>query len=413
MIGSAFITHDGCLMNTMVESASLQKKRFWAIIAMIAIPLSGLSIDIYVPSLPAVTRYFQVDQALVQLTISIYMLGFGAGQFFAGSVVDSIGRKKPFVITMIIYIIVSFLIPFSGNIYELLALRLLQGLSVAFLSVPMRAVISDLFTGKEFLKMMNYMTLCWAIGPIIAPAIGGYLQHFFGWQSSFYFLTLYAILALVLGILFLPETIRQQKPFQAGKILTDFREIMTHWDYVGGVVCLGVLWSVVILFSIVGPFLIQNVLHYSAIEFGHMALLMGAAWFFGNITSRMMINVDFEKKIRFCLWAMLLNALIMLGIALAQGINLPDLLIQTFILIYLGGIVFPNYFARNVAWFPHNAAAANALTGAFMTIIASSTSAVGALLKSDSQVPLTIAFIVVILICIAVYHLTAGRKNTV
>lgn len=394
-----------------IPSATQQQRYFWAFIAMIAIPLSGLSIDIYVPSLPSVTRYFQVDQSLVQLTISIYMLGFGAAQLFSGSIVDSIGRRKPFIVAMMMFILTSFLIPLSGNIYQLLGLRLLQGLFVAFLSVPMRAVISDLFEGKEFYKMMNYMTLCWAIGPIIAPAIGGYLQHFFGWHAPFYFLGIYGIGALILAFFLLPETLREQKPFQLVKIIHDFRTIMTHWDYVGGVVCLGVLWSVVILFSIVGPFLIQDILHYSAIEFGHMALLMGLAWFLGNITSRMMINVSFEKKIKVCLWGMLLNALIMLVIALKQGINLSDLLIQTFILIYLGGIVFPNYFARNIAWFPKNAATANALTGAFMTVIASSSSAVGTLLKSNSQVPLTMAYIVVILICISVYYLTARKKT--
>lgn len=393
-----------------IQGADLKKKRFWAIIAMIAIPLSGLSIDIYVPSLPAVTRYFQVDQSLVQLTISIYMLGFGATQLFVGSIVDSIGRKKPFVVTLVMYILISFLIPLSGNIYQLLGLRLLQGIAVAFLSVPMRAVISDLFEGKEFYKMMNYMTLCWAIGPIIAPAIGGYLQHFFNWRAPFYFLAIYGVMALILGIFFLPETLREQKPFWFRKIIKDFGTIMTHWDYVGGVVCLGVLWSVVIMFSIVGPFLIQDVLHYSAVEFGHLALLMGLAWFLGNITSRMMINISFERKIRFCLWGMLLDAIIMLTIALWQTINLTDLIIQTFILIYLGGIVFPNYFARNVSWFPQNAATANALTGAFMTIIASSSSAVASTLRSDSQVPLTIAYIVIIVICIAVYYLTKRKK---
>lgn len=394
-----------------IHAANLKKKRFWAIIAMIAIPLSGLSIDIYVPSLPAVTQYFGVDQSLVQLTISIYMLGFGATQLFVGSIVDSVGRKKPFMVTLLIYIIISLLIPISANIYQLLGLRLLQGIAVAFLSVPMRAVISDLFEGKEFYKMMNYMTLCWAIGPIVAPAIGGYLQHFFNWRAPFYFLAIYGGIALILGIFCLPETLREKKPFRFQKIIGDFCTIMTHWDYVGGVVCLGVLWSVVIMFSIVGPFLIQDVLHYSAVEFGHMALLMGLAWFLGNITSRMMINVSFERKIKFCLWGMLIDALVMLIIALWQTINLTDLLIQTFILIYLGGIVFPNYFARNVSWFPKNAATANALTGAFMTIIASGSSAVASILKSDSQVPLTIAYIIVIVICIIVYYLT-GRNKT-
>ncbi len=389
----------------------MSKKHLWAAMAMTAVPLSGLSIDIYVPSLPAVTQYFGVDQSLVQLTISIYMLGFGIAQLFAGSIADCIGRKQPFIVAMVIYLLSSLLIPFSENIYELLALRFIQGFAIAVVSVPMRAVLSDLFTGKEFYKMMNYMTLCWAIGPIIAPAIGGYLQHFFGWRASFYFLAIYAAVSLVLVVWILPETLQEKKSFSPKRIMNDYRTIMTHLDYLGGIVCLGVLWSVVILFSIVAPFLIQNILHYSAIEFGHMALLMGLAWFLGNITSRILINVHFKIKVKFCLWAMLINSLVMVTIAFWQTINLMDLLIQTFIMIYLGGIIFPNYFARNISWFPKNAATANALTGAFMTIIASTSSGIGSLLKSNSQLPLTVAYVIVIVICMIVYSFTAQKET--
>lgn len=185
---------------------------------------------------------------------------------------------------------------------------------------------------------------------------------------------------------------------------------MAHRDYVGGVICLGILWSIGILFSIIGPFLIQNILHFSAIEFGHMALLMGLGWFLGNITSRLLLNVNFQKKVRFCLWVMFVNAMIMVIMTLWRGVNLPDLLIQTFILTYLGGTVFPNYFARNVSWFPKNAATANAISGGFMTIIASASSAIGALLKSSSQLPLTIAYLTVITICILVFHLTVRKQ---
>jgi MFS transporter, DHA1 family, multidrug resistance protein len=311
---------------------------------------------------------------------------------------------------MVVYLLTSIFAPISGNIYTLLILRLLQGLTMAFMSVSMRAVFSDLFTGKEFYKMVNYMTLCWAIGPIIAPAIGGYLQHYFGWQASFYFLTIYALVTLVVIVGLLPETLRERKAFYPQKIINDFRIIMSHRDYVGGVMVLGTLWSVVILFSIVGPFLIQNILHYSSVKFGQMALLMGLAWFLGNITNRMIINIDFSRKVRFCLSAMFINAVIMLAISLYQSINLPDLLLQTFIMIYLGGIIFPNYFARNIAWFPNNAAAANSLSGGFMTIIAGVSSGIGSLLKSNSQVPLTMAYVVIMVICICVYVLTAEKK---
>src|SRR3990167_8630946 len=116
---------------------SIKHKYFLATLALLVIPISGLSIDIYVPSLPAVSHYFNVEKALVQLTITTYMMGLGIMQLFAGSVSDSFGRRKPFLIAMLIYILATLLVPYSRNIHDLLILRAIQGMAVALTVVPM------------------------------------------------------------------------------------------------------------------------------------------------------------------------------------------------------------------------------------------------------------------------------------
>src|SRR3990167_334963 len=128
---------------------SIQNKYFLATLALLVIPISGLGIDIYVPSLPAVSDYFGVEKALVQLSITTYMLGLSLLQLFAGGISDSFGRRKPFLVAMFIFVIASFCVPFSQDIYQLLFLRLMQGMTVALTVVPMRSVISDLFDGRE------------------------------------------------------------------------------------------------------------------------------------------------------------------------------------------------------------------------------------------------------------------------
>src|SRR5690348_7924976 len=91
------------------------KKRWFALIALLAIPLSGLNIDINAPSLPAVSQYFHTDKALAQLTITAYILGFGIFQLFAGGISDSFGRKKPFIVAMLVFISASLLAPSVAN----------------------------------------------------------------------------------------------------------------------------------------------------------------------------------------------------------------------------------------------------------------------------------------------------------
>ena len=134
------------ISSTEIKEAYFQQNRYLlAILALFVTPISGLAIDIYVPSLPAVGHYFGVSAALVQLSITVYMIGLGVMQLFAGGISDSFGRRKPFLYSMFAFIIATLLIPHAHTINQLLLLRLLQGILIAIVVVPIRSVISDLF----------------------------------------------------------------------------------------------------------------------------------------------------------------------------------------------------------------------------------------------------------------------------
>ncbi|RDI44547.1 multidrug effflux MFS transporter [Aquicella lusitana] len=396
--------------NVRMQSLSERRKILLAVIVLLTIPISGLSVDIYVPSLPAVTDYFDIHKSLAQLTITTYILGFGFMQFFSGSISDSLGRKKPLMLSLLIYIAASIWSAHADTVYHLLILRFIQGIAVAGISVSMRAVLSDIFEGQALYKMINYMTISWSIGPIIAPAIGGYLQHYFGWQSTFYFLTIYGVIMFLLNFMYMPETIKITHPFHILNILARYKHILFHIDYFIGMICLGLLYSMIILFGIVAPFLIQDVLRYSAVDFGHIALLMGLAWFLGNMTNRFLIAIPIDKKVKTCFWLMLITTFVMFLLAM-EGPFIYFIIIPTFVLLYLGGLVFPNFYAKNLALFPEAAATANALMSAFMVLIASGTSAVGTLLKANTQMPLTLAYMAITLIALLAYYLSVYHHH--
>ena len=388
-------------------SNSLHACRFRiAIMALFIVPLSGFGIDIYVPSLPSVASYFHISNALAQLTIAMYMLGYGILQFISGNIVDSIGRKPTFTVSILIYIVASFLIPHVQTIEQLLLLRFIQGACVAFFQVAMRSIMPDLFTGKEFQKMTTYMIMAWSIGPIIAPAIGGYIEHYFGWQANFYFLGGYGVLALIVNLLFIPETLDQKKPLRLISFLKTSKQILTHFSYLSGVLSLGLMYSIMILFGVIASFLIQNELHYSAIAFGHMALAMGVAWFLGNMTNHLLITVDPRRKIKVILSFMFVVALTALIFSLIQTVNLYTLLISSFILLYFAGLSFPIFGAHSTSIFPESKATANALMGVFMVSIPAISSTLAGLLKIDSQTGLAFAYVLLISFCCVIYYLT-------
>lgn len=371
----------------------------FAILALISIPISGLSIDIYVPSLPAVSHFFHTSQQLTQLTITTYMLGYGLSQFLAGAVCDSFGRKKPFIIAAVFFTLASTFAIFALNIQELLVLRFIQGFAIGFTNVAMRSVIADLFTGKEFYKMMNYVTLCWSIGPIIAPVIGGYLQVYFGWQASFCFLAIYGFMIFLLNVFLMPETANHREPFQLKPILQNYKMILTHSQFIKGLFSLGLLYTLLILFSIVGPFLLQDVLHYSPIQFGHIALLMGVAWFLGSMLNRILLEFNSPHQSQIITWLMLLVSVLMLLVALLP-LNIYSIVIPTFLLLVLASSLFADLYSQNTALFPRISGTANALLSAFLVLIASGGSAFGTLLKSTSGLPLATSYVAITLVCL-------------
>ena len=387
-----------------LNSQVVQAKKFIALLSLFVIPISGLSIDIYVPSLPAVSHFFGVDKSLAQLTITAYMLGLGFMQLFAGSISDSFGRRKPFLFSMCIFIIATLAIPFVRSIDQLLFLRFMQGISVAVIVVPMRSVISDLYEGPAYYKMVNYMTMTWSIGPIIAPAIGGYLQQYFGWQSNFYFLAIYGTLSLLLNFFYLPETSIHQHPFHLQQILVRYKQILMHKDYLISLAINGILYSIIMLFTIVGPFLIQNILHYSAAQFGQVALITGLSWFIAGMINRFLLHISFEPKALFCFTTMFVITVIALFIDSMIPMTIYSIVIPIIFLLLTGGILFPHCFARSMAFFPKMTGSANALFGGFIFFISGMSSGLGTLLKANSNIPLLMTYLALTLLCLVIYY---------
>ncbi len=380
-----------------------------AALVLFIVPLSGMSIDIYVPSLPAVTEYFHVTKNLSQLSITAYLIGLSVMQLFAGSLSDSMGRKKPFMIAFVLYIMVTFLMTYTTTIYQLLFLRLMQGAALAVTVVPMRSVISDLFEGTELQKMMTYMTMAWSLGPILAPAIGGYLQFYVGWKANFYFLGIYSFIMLILACLFLFETSSQHHPLQLRKAFERYRTMLIHQEYLNSILVGGLLFSIITLFGIAGPFLIQTVLHYTANQFGHITLLMGFAWFLGAMANRFLLHIPLAVKAKIGLSLMLIVSLMMFMVAINYPIIIYNIVIPMSLLFFFNGMLYPSYFIRCVLLFRNASASANALYNSSAFFIAAIISGLGTFIKLNTEISFICVLMTLIALCLMLYYLDFYR----
>jgi len=174
-------------------------------LVLLLTPISGISIDLYTPSLPYIVTHFGTTATMAQLTVPVYLLGYGLSQSLYGSLSDRFGRRSPLIIGLVVYVIASLMVPQSSNIYVFLLMRLLQGVGTGGPGVLSKSILSDRFKGMKLKRLTNYMTMAWAMGPIVAPAVGGYLQAYYGWHASFYGMAGLGFVALLLVVMFLPE----------------------------------------------------------------------------------------------------------------------------------------------------------------------------------------------------------------
>lgn len=376
---------------------------------MMTIPLAGMSTDIYIPSLPAIAKQFSVIDALTQYTVTSYVFAMALSQLFAGPISDALGRKKLLLSSLILQIISVFLILHSMNIFFMIVMRFLQGLGAAFMIVPARAILNDIFTGDQLKKHFNYLTISFAIGPIIAPYIGGYLQHYIGWKANFYTILCYALLLLILYITTFRETLQNTEHFHMKTFWNNYKVIFSNYYFVIGSIVLGMLIGYSGLFNVVGTFIIQVGLHKSSITYGRVALLFGLAWLLGNVLNRITFDFNRKLKIQIAFWVILLSSASMFILGMMNYFNLEVIVVPIFIMVTMSGLIFANYVSECLSLFPNRAASTNGalftLTWSIYTIY----TYIATRIHIHSLQPLATTYLIISVICLLVYYLTLHR----
>jgi MFS transporter, DHA1 family, multidrug resistance protein len=388
-----------------------EHNRFLVIFLIIAPFLAGIGVDLYVPSLPIITRDLQAPKQLAQLTVSIYLIGYGLGQLFLGIVSDSAGRKKTVAWSSFFFVIISILCAFARDIYSLNLGRFLQGVFVGGILSSSRAVVTDSYTGLARSKMMTCIAMSWALGPIIGPFIGGYLQHFLGWRADFYFFALYGLLVLFCSLL-MPETHLHLAKLHLSTILKNIKYVATHPIFLSSSLIAALIYSILVIFNIVGPFLIQDILHYSVISYGYLALLLGVGYFLGSLVNRFLIHHFHASSIVFfSILASLIVGLTMIIVDALFTMTLYTILLPTFMLFFLSGLNFPNAMTRAVGLFPQMAGLTSAIFG---LIIATGTfllAGFAIVLKTETQLPASMTYTGIIVLCLILFLIFLRKES--
>lgn len=264
--------------------------------------IGALSIDMFLPGLPDIRNDFQTTTSNAQLTLSMFMIGLAFGNLFAGPISDSTGRRKPLIIAMIIFTLASLGIVFVHNIWLMVALRFLQGVTGGAAAVISRAIASDMYSGNELTKFMALLMLVNGIAPVVAPTIGGIILNYSVWRMVFVILTIFGFVMVIGSLLKVPESLTVTNRESSSGLKTmfkNFKILLKTPRFVLPMLIQGMTFVILFTYISASPFIIQKIYGMTAIQFSWMFAGIGITLIISSqLTGYLVDYIDTQKLLR-------------------------------------------------------------------------------------------------------------------
>lgn len=363
-----------------------------------------LSTDLYLPALPEVGRDLGAGQGVVQLTISSSLIGLALGQLVAGPLSDNLGRRKPLLVGLIGFVVLSLVCAVAPDVWLLVAARLLQGCCGAAGLVIARAVVRDLFGPVDSGKVFAELTIVSGVAPIVAPLLGAQLLRVMGWQGLFVVLAGIGLL-LVAGAATLPESLPVERRRSDGlrQTLAVGADLVRSRSFVGYALAAGLGTACLLTYIAASPFVLQDGYGVSAQVFSVVFAVNAVGIVLaGQIGGRLTRRVGSGRLLTTGQTVQAAGTIALLAVALTGVDALFPLLVPLFVVVACNGLISPHATALALAPHPDVAGSASALVGASQFLFAGLISPLGGLGGTGSVLPMALTMAVVAVVSLAV-----------
>lgn len=361
----------------------------WFVVVMGFLTMFGpMAIDMYLPALPSIGADLHADQAAVQMTLSIFLIGYGAGQLLWGPLGDRYGRKGPAAVGVVLFILASAGCALAPDIWSLTAWRFLHGVGACAAPVIARAMVRDSFDRDRGASVMSLMMLVMGVAPMLAPLAGGQVLDHVGWRGIFWCLCVFGLLA-GLGLLTVKETARPAGN-RSGGLLSNYALLLLDRRFMGYALSSGFVFAGMFAYISGTPFVYIEHFGVAPEHFGFLFGVNVVALMIANVVnSRLVLRFGVDRMMG---WGILATAGIGAVLIVTGGFGIGGVFgVAVPLFFYLGalGLVGANGMAGSLAAFPHMAGTASSLSGALqLTIGAIAGGIVGALSAGGSPLPM-------------------------
>src|SRR4051794_32895197 len=220
-----------------------------------------ISMDLYLPALPALTAELGAATSVAQLTVTACLIGLAAGQLIAGPLSDRFGRRGPLLIGIAAYVVTSALCAISPTVELLIVARLVQGLAGGAGIVIAQATGRDVYWGGALIRFYGRLTVIGGFAAIVGPLLGGQLNTLTDWRGLFVFLSAIGAAILILTLVLFRETLPAGRRSRGGlaHTLRDFRALLADRVLLGAVLNQGFLYAALFAYLAGATFVLQDI----------------------------------------------------------------------------------------------------------------------------------------------------------
>ena len=394
-------------------TASIRQPSLGEILLLGSLTAFGaVTIDLYLPTLPAIARDYGTSAAAVQLTLSTFFVGMALGQLFFGPLSDRIGRRPTILIGCAVYVAASLFCALAPTIEALVAGRFFQALGCCAAMVTCRAIVRDRYDHRDSARIFSLLMLVLAIAPLLAPTVGGWIAAAAGWHAVFYaFVAVGVAISAAVGLR-LDES-RSAATAQAARgqdVLSAYARLLGHKRLIGYLLVGAANGATLFSYIAASPDLVVNSWGFSESQFG----LVFAAIAVGVVGSSQVNRLLLKHRSPDAILALATLGAAAAGVALwlvaLFDAPVPVVLAAVFVALSSNGLIAANASAGALNVDPLRAGAISGLMGGINFGMGAAASALAAAMYDGTARPLAANVAVALLVAAAAYYLLAKPR---
>ncbi|MCB1426692.1 MAG: multidrug effflux MFS transporter [Zhengella sp.] len=335
-----------------------------SLLGALFVVVGPVSMALYTPAMTEIVQAFGTTESAVKMTLALYFAGFAFAQLVGGPLSDAMGRRPVMMIFMGIYVAASLLALSAPGIEVLLAARFLQGIGASAGVAVARAMVRDLFDHEQSSRIMNLIGIMLALGPAIAPTIGGFTMQAAGWHAIFLLMAGLGVIVFCAAVFAMHETVvPDMSRLRPAALASAYLHLVGNAHFMTTALVLAFTTGALYAQATFLPFILMERVGLTPAQFGLSMVLQSGAFFVGALVVRALLaRVTAERLV--------IPGLVMVGLGglgqLAMHVVEPGLWqVMAPVSLYAIGIAFVMPAVTTICLHPfrHMAGAASAMMG--------------------------------------------------